>query len=60
MVMLVQAATVGEAKTLGLNPSLDDSVFRFAPQISDMAGPSGICVIRSGRIIGFRITGQAL
>jgi len=60
MVMILQATTVKEAKALGLDPAPGDSVHRFAPPTPGMGGPSGICVIRAGRIIRFRITGQAL
>jgi hypothetical protein len=60
MVMILQTAPAAEAKALGLDPGPGDSVHRFAPPTPGMGGPSGICVIRAGRIIRFRSTGQAL
>ena len=60
VVTIYKVATQAEAQKLGLRPNPCDSIFYFSPQVADLSGPSGICIIRADKVFEFKITSQTL
>lgn len=56
-VLLESVSTFERAKGMGLDPQPGDHIFQFIPVL---AGPFGICVVRSGKIVSFRANGSVL